>query len=314
MTLIQRNASRAAKTPTRSRAIRDNQSLEGLGFLWLEITPGCNLHCKHCYTESSPLLKDPKTVDWEKVLADAYRVGCRQVQFIGGEPTYNPRLVQYISTARELGYTFIEIYTNLTLVSGRLADEFRRYGVHLATSFYSSHKEIHDAITGVKGSFDKTVRGIQCVVEKRIPLRVGITSMEANKNEMKDCIDFLMGMGVDKDKIAVDHTRPVGRGGDLVELQSLEKTLCGHCWEGKLAVCWDGSCYPCIFAREVMVGNLTSSNLQEIVRSAELRQFRKRIFDYSSTAASTAAAQDLFGRLLAIFPGPATSGQMSTRH
>ena len=274
------------------QAIRGDQPLEGLDFLWLEITPGCNLHCRHCYTESSPLLKNPK----EEVLADAYRAGCRQVQFIGGEPTYNTRLVQYIATARKLGYTFIEVYTNLTLVSERLADEFRTYGVHLATSFYSSRKEIHDSITGVKGSFEKTLKGIQCVLRKKIPLRVGITAMETTKNEMRDCIDFLVGMGVDRSRIASDHTRPVGRVEGLVELRSLEETLCGHCWEGKLAVSWDGTCYPCIFAREVMVGNLARSNLNEIFRSAELRQFRKRTFDYSSNVARTAAGQGSWSR------------------
>lgn len=297
-----------AVTRSRANAVQGDPSLTGLSFLWLEITPGCNLHCQHCYTESSPLLKDPKIVDWEKVLKDAYRSGCRQVQFIGGEPTYNTPLLRYISTARKLGYTFVEVYTNLTLISETLANEFRRYRVQLATSFYSSRKEVHEAVTGVSGSFDKTVGGIRCVLRKKIPLRVGVISMETSKNEVKDCVDFLVGMGVERDNIRIDHTRPVGRGENLVKLQSLEEKLCGHCWEGKLAVSWDGTCYPCVFSRDVAVGTLNASNLDEVLRSERLEQFRRRIFNYSSRFAVRTGGQDLLGSLLALFSDTRATG------
>lgn len=284
-----------------ARPIQKRRALKGLRFLWLEITPGCNLRCRHCYSESSPLKKDPKIVDWNGVLADAYKLGCREVQFIGGEPVYHRDLVQYIATAHQLGYTFIEVYTNLTLVSERLLDRFRAYGVHVATSFYSTRREAHDAITGVRGSFAKTVRGIRSVVEGGIPLRVGITSMEGAGNEKK-CIDFLTKIGVDRRRIAVDHMRPVGRAENLVKLQCLEETLCGHCWEGKLAVSWDGACYPCVFARQVVVGNVATGGLAGILRSMQLKQFRQRIFDYSS-AAAVAKQPDPFGQLLAFLSG-----------
>jgi MoaA/NifB/PqqE/SkfB family radical SAM enzyme len=302
------NKAKVAVTRSRANAVLSDPSLAGLSFLWLEITPGCNLHCQHCYTESSPLLKDPKIVDWERVLKDAYRIGCRQVQFIGGEPTYNTPLLQYISTARKLGYTFVEVYTNLTLISETLANQFRRYRVQLATSFYSSRKEVHEAVTGVEGSFDKTVGGIRCVLRKKIPLRVGVISMETSKNEVKDCVDFLVGMGVERDNIRIDHTRPVGRGENLVKLQSLEEKLCGHCWEGKLAVSWDGTCYPCVFSREVAVGKLNASNLDEVLRSERLEQFRRRIFNYSSRFAVRTGGQDLLSSLLALFSDTRATG------
>jgi MoaA/NifB/PqqE/SkfB family radical SAM enzyme len=294
---------KVAEGGRRAEAVQSNPRLEGLDFLWLEITPGCNLHCRHCYTKSSPLLKDPKIVDWEKVLKDAYQVGCRQVQFIGGEPTYGTPLLQYVSTARKLGYTFVEVYSNLTLVSETLANQFRRYRVQLATSFYSSNKEAHDAVTGVEGSFDKTVRGIRCVLRKRIPLRVGLIAMETNESEVRDCIDFLVGIGIERNNIRVDHTRPVGRGEDLVKLQSLEETLCGHCWDGKLAVSWDGTCYPCVFSRAVAVGTLRTNSLDEVLHSERLEQFRKRIFNYSSRFAPRIGGQDLFSSLLTFFSG-----------
>ena len=300
-----------ARTRRASSPAGSDRSLSGLRFLWLEITPACNLRCHHCYTESSPLLKAPGIVDWEKVLEEAYQAGCRHVQFIGGEPTYKTPLLQYITAARRLGYTFVEVYTNLTLISERLADQLGKHRAHVATSFYSSRKDVHESVTGVKGSFDRTVRGIRCVLRKKIPLRVGVISMENDEVATKDCIDFLVGLGVNRDRIGIDHTRPVGRGGSLVKLRSLEETVCGHCWDGKLAVSWDGACYPCIFSRQVAVGKYTGGNLGEILQSARLKQFRNRIFDYSSALAARTAGQDLFDRILAIFSQAAVPVSMS---
>jgi MoaA/NifB/PqqE/SkfB family radical SAM enzyme len=191
------------------------------------------------------------------------------------------------------------VYTNLTLLSERLADQFLRYRVNLATSFYSPHKSTHEEVTGVKGSFERTVAGIQCALRKKIPLRVGVVSMKTNEHDVAESVQFLVRLGIDKSKIEIDHTRPVGRGSDIVKIQSLEETLCGQCWQGKLAVSWDGSCYPCVFARRVVVGNLSERNVDEIVRSEKLKSFRKRIFDRSSGRIYT-SGQEFLRRFLAL--------------
>jgi MoaA/NifB/PqqE/SkfB family radical SAM enzyme len=256
------------------------RSLEGLDFLWLEITPSCNLHCEHCYTESSPLLKDPKIVDWQKVLADGRVLGCKMVQFIGGEPTFHSGLLDYVRTAHQLGYSFIEVYTNLTLMTDDFLAEFSRFNVNVATSFYSNSEETHDKITGVKGSFRRTVLGIRKVLDRKIPLRVGMVVTEANKEEIESAKTFLVELGVEKNNIRVDQTRPVGRGAGLTPYESLGETLCGKCWQGKLTVSWDGTCYPCVFARTVKVGNLLTMSLSEIVASAELGKFRRFVYSY----------------------------------
>ncbi|HEX2341721.1 MAG TPA: radical SAM protein, partial [Vicinamibacterales bacterium] len=69
--------------------------LEGLSFLWLEITQRCNLACVHCYADSSPHLPLTERMtfsDWCRVMDEARTMGCRRLQFIGGEPTIHPDL------------------------------------------------------------------------------------------------------------------------------------------------------------------------------------------------------------------------------
>src|SRR2546430_1591085 len=78
-----------------------------LDFLWLEVTGKCNLRCVHCYADSGPqrhLHEHMSQEDWQDALDQAATLGCRAVQFIGGEPTMYPALPALIRRARELGF------------------------------------------------------------------------------------------------------------------------------------------------------------------------------------------------------------------
>jgi MoaA/NifB/PqqE/SkfB family radical SAM enzyme len=258
--------------------LMQSTQISNLDFLWLEITPRCNLHCQHCYVESSPILTDPMIVDWPSMLEQAFDLGCRMVQFIGGEPMYNPRLKDYVSNAGNLGFDFIEIYSNLTMINSEMLDTFSDCNAHIATSFYSLHNETHDRITGVKGSFEKTIRGIDKVVARGLPLRVGIVVMQANEADIEQTIEFLVRRGVSRSEIKTDRSRPVGRGTDLTPPASLEETLCGKCWQGKLCITPRGSCYPCVFARHLEVGDVSSQPLADVVDSQKLLNTRNSLY------------------------------------
>jgi molybdenum cofactor biosynthesis enzyme MoaA len=76
---------------------------DGLDFLWLELTNRCNLRCVHCYTDSHPGSGDRDlltTGAYESLLRQAYELGCRRVQFIGGEPPLHPDLLRLLGTAK----------------------------------------------------------------------------------------------------------------------------------------------------------------------------------------------------------------------
>lgn len=256
----------------------DRPSNVALRFVSLEITPQCNLTCGHCYTKSSPYFHDPNVVDWLRILREAHELGCRQVQFIGGEPTIYPKIVELLTTASDLGYEYIEIYTNLVSVPNNLLRTIGDLGVKVATSFYSSNRDVHEQLTGVKGSFDKTVAGIRQVLLKNIPLRVGLISIHDDEYQLQDTISFLSGLGVDKNNVGVDHLRPVGRGIGYVATENPKERLCGNCWKGRLAISWDGICYPCVFSRNVPVGDVLKGSLEEIVWARALQKFREEIF------------------------------------
>src|SRR5882757_9991871 len=122
--------------------------MHGTSFLWLEITGKCQLECTHCYAESGPtgthgaLTSD----DWMRVLDQAVALGVTMVQFIGGEPTLHPALLQLIDHALNLRLE-VEVFSNLVHVTPQMWTCFERPGVRLACSYYSDEAAQHVAVT-----------------------------------------------------------------------------------------------------------------------------------------------------------------------
>jgi len=194
---------------------KDGQWLSALDFLWLEVTRKCNLKCIHCYTDSSaqlPLMGRMQYDDWQRVLEQGASLGCRTVQFIGGEPILYPHLTHLIADARVLDYRFIEVFTNGTLLNDSLFEIFQQFDVHLAFSVYAHGTEIHENITKKRGSFQKTLDGIRRALDHILTVRVGVTLMEANENDLEKVKAILTQIGIAT--VGVDRLRGVGRGGD----------------------------------------------------------------------------------------------------
>ena len=253
--------------------------LEGLRFLWLEITPKCNLSCIHCYADSGPALPLSGAMDfddWCRLMEEARALGCRWLQFIGGEPTLHPDLPALLEHARDVGFPHREVFTNATRLDDSLLDTFRECRVRVSFSFYSSDPEIHDRITGQPGSHEKTVAGIRRLVKRRVRVHAGVIRMPGNASRVRSAKWFLRRLGVWS--IATDRVRGVGRGTSLAPRSSPRGELCGSCWSGLLSVDANGNAYPCVFSRSFVVGNYLEDGMTGILEGARLRDFRRRIY------------------------------------
>jgi MoaA/NifB/PqqE/SkfB family radical SAM enzyme len=264
---------------TTAGSASERSLIEELDFLWLEITMKCNLSCTHCYAESGPLAElygAMKYHDWTRVIDEAAELGCRSVQFIGGEPTMHPRLHDLVDHANHRGFAYIEVYTNATRISKELLGCFQRNQTRIATSFYSDDPLIHEQVTTVEGSWQRTVSGIKTVVDAGLPIRVGIIETERNAGHACRAIDFLKTLGVHN--IGMDRERGVGRGKLLGLSQEAERyeELCGECWKGKLCVISTGEVFPCVFSRATRLGNV-KTGLRRILQTTTLTGFRQRV-------------------------------------
>jgi MoaA/NifB/PqqE/SkfB family radical SAM enzyme len=261
---------------TSSIDLHDVRMLEDLRFLWLEITGRCNLLCTHCYAESGPDVDLHGTMsydDWVAVIDEAALLGCRNVQFIGGEPTLHPRLPDLLDHAKERGFEFIEVYTNATRIGAKLLECFKRNGVRVATSFYSDDPAVHERVTQSVGSWQRTVDGIERVLAAGLRLRVGVIETEQNSGHGLRATTFLQGLGVQN--IGSDRQRSIGRADrdeQHCEGENYEE-LCGQCWKGKLCVTSSGTVFPCIFSRATPLG-CVKSGVRAILQTAALADFR----------------------------------------
>ena len=253
-------------------------STPAFDFMWLELTNQCNLQCNHCYAESGPQGEKPtlSTSQFIELMTEAFGLGCRRIQFIGGEPVLNKDLPLFIRTAAKMGFEFIEVYTNLTILPEELLQCFVDHGVHVATSVYGPVGKPHDAITLVDGSWERTIKNLRSVLQAGLPARASIVEMESNAAYTDATVAFLREMGVQN--VAVGRMRHLGRGAAPCETNEMAE-LCGNCAGGTICVSPSGVVAPCIMSKKWAVGSLSEASLSEIATGDVLRETRRRIYE-----------------------------------
>lgn len=260
-----------------ANGLSDFKGRWALNFLWLELTNQCNLQCSHCYADSGPYATQADRLSREKyqeLIIEAYEVGCRRIQFIGGEPTLNRDLPDLIKFSAKIGYTFIEVFTNLTCLTDELLLCFKESDVHVATSVYAPTACTHDQITQVHGSFDKTIRNLQALLKAGISVRAGVIGMKENSGQTERTMQFLRDLGVQN--VGTDRLRYFGRGAK--EGEGALSELCGACADNTLCVGSDGIVSPCIMSKLWSVGSVLNESLTELAKSGRLAALRGHIY------------------------------------
>lgn len=246
--------------------------MSGTSFLWLELTGRCQLECRHCYALSSPsgthgVMTPP---DWVRVLDQAAAMGVEMVQFIGGEPTLHPALVDLLDHALFLGLE-VEVFSNLVHVTDKLWESFSRPGVSLATSYYSDDPAQHAAVTG-RPSHARTRASISEALRRGIPLRAGVIDLGGDQRAAAAEAE-LVELGVPE--VGYDRLRQVGRG--VRDAQPGVEQLCGRCGDGVAAVSPDGAVWPCVFSRWLPMGNVLERELAEVLAGPEADRVRTEL-------------------------------------
>ena len=253
--------------------------LRGISFLLLEITRHCNLTCGHCYASSSPrvpMMGRMQFPDWCRVIDQAHELGCRRVQFIGGEPTTHPDLERLLEHAVARGFKQPIVFTNATLLTDDLVRAFKRLDAEVHVSFYSDDPAVHDRFTEQSGSFEQTVDGIRRLVRHRVRVGAAIVLDDSNRGHVKRTKKFLRSLGVTVS--VTDRVRGIGRGRRRVPGAETSRELCGECWSRKLCVTASGEAHPCVFSHHVRLGNVLENGIEGLVDGVRLQKFRRSMY------------------------------------
>jgi radical SAM protein with 4Fe4S-binding SPASM domain len=145
----------------------------------LDLTWRCNQQCIHCYLDH---LEDPEMETSEicNLLEQLAGAGALLLILSGGEPLLRSDFFQIVEHARHLLFS-VALKTNATLVGEREAVHLAGLGVRqIKVSVYSHRPEVHDGITGVSGSLERTLQALRLLKSKG--LNVAITHIVMVRN------------------------------------------------------------------------------------------------------------------------------------
>jgi radical SAM protein with 4Fe4S-binding SPASM domain len=170
------------------------------GIAILHITDKCNLSCKHCYVPGLNKRHQPEMTTAEMkgaikeldLLMDHKR---RTLNFLGGEPTLRKDLVELLNCAGEYGFLLF-VSSNGTKITPVLAKALVDLNVRFQISLDGANRETHELMRG-HGSWDKTWRGINTLLEAGVKPVVNMVFHQGNIEQIPAFIDLAKSLGID---------------------------------------------------------------------------------------------------------------------
>lgn len=250
------------------------------------LTERCNLNCAFCYADCNAPEKAPElTMEiWHRVLHAACEEGIIAFYFEGGEPFLRDGFEELIESLAERA--FIMIRTNATLIDQARAQRLAEIGVgEVFVDLWGATPAVHDAMTGSPGSYERTLSGIDKLVEAGVAVKLLYVMTRLNVHETAAAA-ALARSRVPGAAIAYLRLYPLGRARrDWARLSlpldeqmaALEAAKEGgariiHSWHpNNHNCCWqmaairaDGEAIGCAYLRDyVAFGQITEKSLRE---------------------------------------------------
>lgn len=144
-----------------------------------DLTYRCNERCVHCYLDHHDY-GELNTQECLDALLQLAAAGAFFLTFSGGEIFLRRDLEEILAAARRLQFD-ISLKTNALLITPERAAMLERYGVRrVQISIYSNEPSIHDAITKVPGSLQRSLASIPLLQERGIQVKLACPLMKEN--------------------------------------------------------------------------------------------------------------------------------------
>lgn len=167
-----------------------------------EVTCRCNLRCLPCYIRVKEGTN--KAIEDELSHSEVIRIldeladhGCLGILFTGGEPLIRDDFTAlYIHSKRKGLIT--SLFTNGTLIDPHTADMLAEWPPQtVEITLYGRSEKVYEKVTGVSGSYSRCFRGIELLLERKVPLALKATLVTANMHEVWDLKKLAAELGVE---------------------------------------------------------------------------------------------------------------------
>lgn len=278
----------------------------------IEITSKCNERCIHCYIPNDSKLKEMDSHLFYNLLDQCKSMHAIHLTISGGEPMLHKGFCEFLKRIREMDFA-VSILSNLTVLSDEIVWELKQNSIlGVQTSLYSMDPDVHDGITKIRGSHQKTKDGILRLIDNDIPLQISCPIIKQNKDSYREVASWALkrNVRVNADHVIIgqyDHNAAnLGCRLSIEELEQIirvnsaethlpqikdpaddkkqidpDENVCSVC-TSSICIAENGNVYPCAGWQGYVVGNVKENTLREIWLHSEkvqyLRQLRKRNF------------------------------------
>jgi radical SAM protein with 4Fe4S-binding SPASM domain len=155
----------------------------------IEVTRRCPLECLHCYNnlpmgDVEARQRELSKEEHFRVLDELVDMGCFWILYTGGEIFARKDFLEIYTYAKKKGF-LITLFTNGTILTEAIADylvEWPPFAIEI--TLYGRTRETYEALTAIPGSYDRCLRGIQLLRERRLPLKLKTVATSINKHEV----------------------------------------------------------------------------------------------------------------------------------
>ena len=168
----------------------------------IEITNACNEKCVHCYNFDRDEFRPKEVIslgDLHTLCEDLVKNKIMHVIITGGEPTLEMDLLCRLAKTCLQYDISVSLNSNMVNTYEEKLNRIKDAGVnHILTTIHSDDHRVHDGITGIIGSCDKTLDNIQLADRYGIKITAQTVISNHNKNSVYSIGQYVNQFGIKK--------------------------------------------------------------------------------------------------------------------
>ncbi len=168
----------------------------------LEVTHRCPLTCQHCYNnlpmgDRAAAQQELTLQEYRSLLDELAALGTFWLLFSGGEPFARKDFLDIYTYAKQKGF-LITLFTNGNLITPAVADHLAQWPPFaIEITLYGRTKQTYETLTQQPGSYERCLRGIDLLLERKLPLKLKTVPTSINKHEVFEMQRFAAELGVE---------------------------------------------------------------------------------------------------------------------
>ncbi|PIZ52527.1 hypothetical protein COY26_04485, partial [Candidatus Woesearchaeota archaeon CG_4_10_14_0_2_um_filter_33_10] len=164
--------------------------------VYADITPKCNLGCRHCYSVDEGI--NPKEKSYKqvcKMLDDLAAAKVFKIHLVGREPLMRKDFGKIINYASQHKFV-IGVATNGTLITPSIAKLLSKHNIDgVQISIDSIYPQKHNDFRRNPNAFSLTLQGIELLKKYNVKVCIATTLTNFNFNELKRIADLANKLG-----------------------------------------------------------------------------------------------------------------------